>query len=148
MSDIPTAQRAIEMLNNQPLDAQLITVEYARPHAKPSIHHVSQTSPPPSSSLFVQGLTSDTQESDLLSLFSSVGKVQTVAIKNDPLTHKTHAMVIMSTQQEATAAISHLNTTPLRGSPISIQHYTKHNHITSLYDCYNSLSKEAAPSQP
>ena len=72
--------------------------------------------------LFVGNLTFNTTETDLLDLFKTVGNVSSCDLILDKFTQKSRgfAFITMSTQEEATAAISQMNGKELDGRAMTV----------------------------
>ena len=72
--------------------------------------------------LFVGNLSFNTTETDLLDLFKTVGTVSSCDLILDKFTQKSRgfAFLTMSTQEEATAAISQMNGKELDGRALTV----------------------------
>jgi cold-inducible RNA-binding protein len=72
--------------------------------------------------LFVGNLSFNTTEGDVLDLFKQAGNVQSCELIVDKFTSKSRgfAFVTMSTQEEATAAISQFNGKELDGRALTV----------------------------
>jgi RNA recognition motif-containing protein len=72
--------------------------------------------------LFVGNLSFNTTETDLLDLFKTVGTVSSCDLILDKFTQKSRgfAFLTMSTQEEATAAISQMNGKELDGRAMTV----------------------------
>jgi len=106
MSSVEEAKAAVENLNGHVLAAPLppMRVRYAGKDQAPA------------SNLYVAGLPLSVQEPQLKAIFAGCGSVVRLRLLKQPGRLETHALVQMSTAEEATECIKQLNGVPPEGS--------------------------------